>query len=247
MKAALQHLRDEWFRYLFEALAIVVGVLGAFGLNHWNDTRKRAAVEREVLEQVAADLERTVASVEACAGTHGFIIERAERLLDHMAGSEPYADGVGHLLAEAFFYSEVEIDLGGYKTMQSHGVDVVSDRELRNRIIHHFERRVASMKRREGILYAFADRVKLEEAADLFEYAFGVEGYEVDGELAESWRGVQLSSVPRDYEVLRRHDRYRYQVRTYMETVKWFDLSMRQFGDRTAELVAAIESELGER
>ena len=53
--------------------------------------------------------------------------------------------------------------------MQSHGVDVVSDRVLRNRISHHFERQVASMKRREGILYAFADRVKLEETADLFE------------------------------------------------------------------------------
>ena len=58
---------------------------------------------------------------------------------------------------------------------------------------------------------------------------------------------MQLSSVPRDYEVLRRHDRYRYQVRTYMETVKWFDLSMRRFGDRTAELVAVIESALGSR
>lgn len=38
-----------------------------------------------------------------------------------MAGSEPSADEVGHLLAEAFLYSEVEIDLGGHKTMQSHG------------------------------------------------------------------------------------------------------------------------------
>ncbi len=36
----LKHLRNDWFRYGFETIAVVVGILIAFALDNWSGQRK---------------------------------------------------------------------------------------------------------------------------------------------------------------------------------------------------------------
>lgn len=247
MKRALSHIAEYWYKYLLEILVIVLGVLGAFALNSWNEGRTRLETERQVLEQIAADLARTVESVEGVSSFHKTIIARGGSLLAHMDSGEPYSPDLAYLFAGAFFFGQVDNDLGGYKTMQPHGVDIVSNRELRNAIIKHYERTLTVIKRREQILFDFADKVKLHESQKYFEYNFGVEGYFTDGVPASDWSNIRLKSEPRDYEVLRTSSEYRYQIRTYMETVKWFDVSVQVFGRETADLVEAINAEVAAR
>ncbi|MDG1490823.1 MAG: hypothetical protein P8R43_02950 [Planctomycetota bacterium] len=247
MRRAFHPIKSSWYQYFLEVLVIVVGVLGAFALNNWNESRLNRALEQEVLEQLSADLGRTLQSIQRSSSAHLWTIEQAETLLVHMAGDEPYDDSISYLLASSFFWTQLDTDLGGYKTMQSHGVDIVDSRELRNEVIHHFERRLSGMKRREEILFAFSDKVKLNEAQESFEYTFGLENFVQDGEPVTSFDGTSLRSVPRDYEQLRRSDKFRYHVRTYMETVKWFEVSAQVFGSQTAELVESIDAELARR
>lgn len=247
MRRAFQHLQAAWYEYLLEVLVIVVGVLGAFVLNSWNEERGRLQLEQEVLEQLSADLQRSVESAEDCSRQHLSIIGDAQAVLEHMAGSEPYDDSLSYLLSSAFFYTELDTDLGGYRTMHSHGVDILVNGELRSRIIHHFEKRLATMQRREDILYAFADKVKLEEGQKHFEYTFGLEGFEREEGTATSWSGTRLRSVPRDYEQLRTSEDFRYHLRTYMETVKWYEVGMQIYREQTADLVREIEAEVALR
>ena len=35
-----KYLRSEWFRYGFETLAVVIGILAAFALENWNEERQ---------------------------------------------------------------------------------------------------------------------------------------------------------------------------------------------------------------
>ncbi len=247
MKNVPEHLKFHWLKYLLETMVIVVGILGAFALNHWNDTRVRQGTEEEVLEQIKLDLERTIESVQACSSSHSRIIDNCVKTLEHMAGDEPFDEEVAYLLARSFFYTQLDNALAGYTTMQSHGVDIVTNSGLRNEIIQHFEGRLATMKRREGILFDFADKVKLEEAQKYFDYTFGVENYMVDGESATSWEDIRLKSEPRDYEVLRSSEEYHYHLRTYMETVKWYDVGVQVFGQETASLIDSIDEELSSR
>lgn len=55
----LKHLKDNWFRYGFESLAIVVGILAAFALESWNDQRKtRLAADvysQKIISDIVAD------------------------------------------------------------------------------------------------------------------------------------------------------------------------------------------------
>ena len=50
------HLRSDWFRYGFETLAVIVGILSAFALENWRDTQKLKEEEHEILVNLLNDL-----------------------------------------------------------------------------------------------------------------------------------------------------------------------------------------------
>lgn len=57
MKVSLiQHIKKEWFRYGFETLAVIVGILAAFALDNWNDERQLKARSRIYTEKLIEDL-----------------------------------------------------------------------------------------------------------------------------------------------------------------------------------------------
>ena len=51
-----KHLRSDWFRYGFEPLAVIVGILVAFALESWADTQKVKKEEHEILIHLLNDL-----------------------------------------------------------------------------------------------------------------------------------------------------------------------------------------------
>jgi len=40
MKKVIDHLKGNWIRHGFETLVVIIGVLGAYTLNNWNEGRK---------------------------------------------------------------------------------------------------------------------------------------------------------------------------------------------------------------
>ena len=51
-----KHLRTDWFRYGFETIAVIVGILSAFALENWADTQKVKREEHEILVDLLHDL-----------------------------------------------------------------------------------------------------------------------------------------------------------------------------------------------
>lgn len=52
----LKHLKANWFRYGFESLAVIVGILAALALENWNDTQQEKKEEQEILIHLYNDL-----------------------------------------------------------------------------------------------------------------------------------------------------------------------------------------------
>lgn len=50
------HLRSDWFRYGFETLAVIVGILIAFALESWGEVQKVKKEEQEILVDLLNDL-----------------------------------------------------------------------------------------------------------------------------------------------------------------------------------------------
>ena len=51
-----KHLRSDWFRYGFETLAVIVGILIAFALESWGEVQKVKREEHEILVDLLNDL-----------------------------------------------------------------------------------------------------------------------------------------------------------------------------------------------
>ena len=52
-----KHLKSDWFRYGFETLAVVVGILAAFALENWRDNLRVKKEEQEILINMLSDLQ----------------------------------------------------------------------------------------------------------------------------------------------------------------------------------------------
>jgi len=51
-----KHLKSDWFRYGFETIAVIVGILCAFALENFRDTQKVKREEHEILVDLLHDL-----------------------------------------------------------------------------------------------------------------------------------------------------------------------------------------------
>jgi len=56
MKKILKHFKKNWYRYGFETLVVVVGVLIAFALNNWNENINDNELRKFHIESLISDL-----------------------------------------------------------------------------------------------------------------------------------------------------------------------------------------------
>ena len=52
----IKHLRSDWFRYGFESLAVIVGILVAFSLENWRETRNVQKERIQIIHSLRAEL-----------------------------------------------------------------------------------------------------------------------------------------------------------------------------------------------
>lgn len=55
-----KHLRSEWFRYGFETLAVLVGILAAFALENWGEQRQAKDQTNVFLTNISSNLSEKI-------------------------------------------------------------------------------------------------------------------------------------------------------------------------------------------
>ena len=72
MRKILEHLGQNWIKYGFESMAVLISILAAFALNNWNDERKAVKYHEELVTNLSQEFEGNLESLKSQ-------VERLER------------------------------------------------------------------------------------------------------------------------------------------------------------------------
>ena len=59
----MRHLRVEWYRYVFDTIVVIVGILIAFAFNSWNEKRKEHNLIESFASSLVTDLQEDIKEV----------------------------------------------------------------------------------------------------------------------------------------------------------------------------------------
>lgn len=88
MKNLINHLKEEWYKYVLEIIVITFGIIGAFTLNNWNEKRKNTIEEQIILYNLKEEIRTNQLQLEK--GIHR--MEKAANssaVLMNLAGPNP--------------------------------------------------------------------------------------------------------------------------------------------------------------
>jgi len=100
------HLKSDWFRYGFETIAVVVGILVAFALDNWNEGRKQEILEIQYLNGLKADVANDTAYYNRRISDSEGVIEDNSNHILQMYQNQLSLEEVKNLLSSANWNSE---------------------------------------------------------------------------------------------------------------------------------------------
>ena len=136
----LKHLRNDWFRYGFETIAVVVGILVAFALDNWNEDRKQDLLEFEYLNGLVADLANDTTYYNYRIANSDWIIEHHREFILQMYQTQNSLEEVRALFKHLDYNSEhLTTQNSTYIELTNSGnLSILSNRELKNMVIDYY-------------------------------------------------------------------------------------------------------------
>ena len=93
MKKILETLKQKWAEYLLEVFVIIIGILGAFALNTWNESRKGKIIEVEILEGLEREMTANQDQLIEVISNHKKSIDAAKELIQIFDKDIPQESG----------------------------------------------------------------------------------------------------------------------------------------------------------
>lgn len=135
MKKLLETIQTKWAEYLIEIVVIIFGILGAYTLDDWNQSRKDNKIEQEILEQVKADLELDLIHLKFQIGQKDSLIKSCNAVTIALESDLAYVDSLNHHFSNITLPPILLLEKTAFKNIISMGVQIINNAKLRNSII----------------------------------------------------------------------------------------------------------------
>ena len=139
MKKILETLRIKWAEYLLEIIVIMIGILGAFMLNNWNEARKNTIQEKQLLKELILNLNSNIQEFNINITQQTDLIKSIDLILDHLENKKPYNDSLAFHFRELIYLETVTVSNSAYERLKSTGFDIIRSDSLRMEIMQLFE------------------------------------------------------------------------------------------------------------
>ena len=118
-----------------EILLVVIGILIALSINTWNERKKAKVVERDLLQQFSTELSLDIGAINNTISVYRGVHNSCTVLIEHIKNKASYHDSLNYHFAIWNDYEHFNINSGAISNLNSRGVDIISNAELRNQII----------------------------------------------------------------------------------------------------------------
>jgi len=235
MNKILNHLKENWVRHGFETLVVTVGILGAFALNNWNDQTKKNTLEVETLREIQLSLKSNLEHINGIADNMKKDVSKLKTLVIHLQTRKPYVDSLEELFYYPYRGHIIIVNKSAYEMLENRGIDIISNIELRSKIVDHYNYRLKTME-----LFGEAERALLDDFRNYYQTKV-VPNYD------DLFVGHTGREYPRtfayDYEEILNDI-------TLINKLKWrisrLDLAADRLDNTWATSTQALENEIGE-
>lgn len=238
-RRTLRAVATQWPRYLVEVVVVVFSILSAFALENWRDDRSRAAEEVTILRAALSGLQSDLDDIDFNTARHQEAVASLDLILAQLETGAPYHDSLAAHFHHGTIMPRFVHSSSAYETLQSRGLDLVSNEEVRDALVRVYGRNYADYLRAE-------DDLASEVAYGLRHIMSGrfTEGYRFS-EVGSSYRGT---ATPLDFESLRSDSEYLYYLRTLRNRrVGFLGFYLRNLRSSVEGTMARIDAEIDRR
>lgn len=205
---------NKFSKYLIYAIGeivlVVFGILIALQINNWNQGKLKVEKEIEILKSFESQFEQDLNQFDESLTVYGGAKNSVEIILNHLENNLPYSDSLKlHFFKSTRFYGSSDLDNNVFETVQSLGIDIISNKEIRREIVRLYDDSDGFVEGSENLYKEFL----FDASRNIFNTRFD-----------EFWNddlGRQSEMVPLDFENLKRDREYLYFLKTQRNHIGW--------------------------
>lgn len=146
-------IKEKWAEYLIEGLVIVSGIIGAFMLDSWKDDQRQKDREILLLKELRLDLEETENQFRSSFDDDSSYQASRRILIRVIENKLPWNDTLQQHFNLAIFYQGYYLERAAYNSLESWGINNLSNDSLRRKIIILFQNREPYLKELRSLQY----------------------------------------------------------------------------------------------
>ena len=122
-----------------EIVLVVIGILIALSINNWNENRKLRNQEFKILAEVKSNLEATLKNFKDDTLYNFNTIQQFYKIKRYIIEDLPYNKELDSAFGKLPHWASPYPILTAYKTLQTKGLDIISNEKLRSDIVDLYE------------------------------------------------------------------------------------------------------------
>lgn len=149
MKKIFTILAEKWPEYLLEILVITFGIIGAFMLNGWKESRDNSVTEVRILKEIRSNLAEDLLGIQDDLNHMESIRKGGYELLKFINSNDSPTTAFAKNMAIMRVSPHFDPNVSGYELLISKGVSIIQNDTLRQAITQLFESTYSYYKRYE--------------------------------------------------------------------------------------------------
>lgn len=135
----LNHLKSTWYKYVIEVFVIILGILIAYNLDQWRDTRNIRKKEIEMLKEFRRGLTVDLGIMRGNIRSHKYSIFSSKTILKVIKEDLPYHDSLDVYFAYTHAFSTFTGTVSPIEQLKSTGLSIISNDSLQLKIMSMYD------------------------------------------------------------------------------------------------------------